>query len=119
MSKISGRGAGHHTGRPSPHIRSPFDRIPRASDGRHPVDVAVDKRLGDRVRRKWIVKLQDRIMVVLGSHSGLLLKLESMINEQQRDRERCYFVIGYEHGATEAHASSRGGAVAIERGVAS
>jgi len=33
-----------------------------------------------------------------------------MLNEQQRDRERCYFAIGYEHGATEAHAASRGGA---------
>lgn len=112
MSKISGRGAGHHNGHPTPRSRSPFDRIPRGQDGRHPVDIAVDSRLGDRVRRKWIVKLQERIMVVLGSHSGLLLKLESMMNEQQRDRERCYFVVGYEHGATEAHASSRCGGAA-------
>jgi hypothetical protein len=81
-----------------------FERISRAPDGRHPVDVAVDKRLSGGVRRKWIVKLQDRIMVVLGSHSSLFLKLDRMLTEQQRDREKCFFDVGYEYGETEANA---------------
>ncbi len=104
VSKISGDGPKDHARRPFRRMGSPFERISRAPDGRHPVDIAVDNRLSHGARRKWIVKLQDRIMVVLGSHSGLFLKLERMLNEQQRDREKCFFDVGYEYGETEANA---------------
>lgn len=107
MSKLSDAGAQHQSRRPSARGLSPFDRIPMGSDDRHPVDVAVEHRIGDRVRRKWIVKLQSRLVTLLGQHSGVFLKLETIMNEQSRDRERCYFNVGYEHGSAEAFARSR------------
>jgi hypothetical protein len=109
MEKMSGHGAGHHAKRNSMRGISPFERIPRVTDDRHPIDIAVENRLGDRVRQKWIVKLQERIIELLGAHSGLFLKLEARLNEQQRDRERCYFNIGYEHGVVDTHALARSG----------
>ena len=33
------------------------------------------------MRRKWIIKLQDRIIQLTGPHSRLLLKLEAMLKE--------------------------------------
>jgi hypothetical protein len=103
-SKISGDGPKDQARRSFQRLGSPFERISRAPDGRHPVDIAVDKRLSHGARRKWIIKLQDRIMVVMGSHAGLFLKLERMLNEQQRDREKCFFDVGYEYGQTDANA---------------
>jgi hypothetical protein len=81
---------------------SAFDRIPRDSNGQHPVDVDVDKQLRNRVRQRWIIKLQDRIIQLTGVHSRLFLKLESMLAEEGRERERCYFNVGYELGRSAA-----------------
>ncbi|HEY5960499.1 MAG TPA: hypothetical protein VIV60_28295, partial [Polyangiaceae bacterium] len=49
-----------------------------------------------------IIKLQDRIIELTGAHSRLFLKLDSMLDEQRRDRERCYFNAGYERGRAAA-----------------
>jgi hypothetical protein len=106
MGKIPGKGDAHQTQRPPSGGLSPFDRIPRDSEGRHPVDVEVEHRLKDRVRRQWIVKLQDRIIELTGTHSRLFLKLDNMLDEQRRDRERCYFNAGYEHGQSAARDNS-------------
>jgi hypothetical protein len=84
-----------------------FERISRGSDGLHPADVAVDNRVGDRVRQRWIIKMQDRLIELLGPHSQLYLGLEAKINSRSRDRERCYFNVGYEYGVAATRASLR------------
>jgi hypothetical protein len=107
VSKISSDEALHQKSQPSAYGLTHFERIPRDSDGRHPVDVAVDNRIADRVRQRWIIKLQNRIIELLGPHSRLYLGLETKINDQCRDRERCYFNVGYEYGAAATRASLR------------
>ncbi|MGE5785256.1 MAG: hypothetical protein ACM3ZE_11730 [Myxococcales bacterium] len=101
MSKLSDAGARHQWRHPSVHSLSSFDRIPRGHNDRHPVEIAVDNRIGDRVRRKWIVRLQNRILALLGPNSGVYMKLEAMLNEQALDRERNFFNVGYEYGMAE------------------
>ena len=91
VSKISSDEALHQKSQPSAYGLTHFERIPRDSDGRHPVDVAVD----------------NRIIELLGPHSRLYLGLETKINDQCRDRERCYFNVGYEYGAAATRASLR------------
>lgn len=66
------------------------------------MDIEVESRLNDRVRRKWIIKLQERIIELTGVHSRLFMKLDSMLDEQRRDRERHYFNVGYELGRAAA-----------------
>ena len=105
VSKIPSNEALHHKRYPCAYGLTHFERIPRGSDGRHPVDVAVDDRIGDRVRQRWIVKLQNRIIELLGPHFRLYLGLETKIKDQCRDRERCYFNVGYEYGAAATRAA--------------
>lgn len=106
MSKISGVSPGHHN-RPQLRAVPPFDRLVAGPDGRNPVDVAVESRVGNQVRQKWIIKFQDRILELLGkNHANLYLKLEAKLNEQSRDRERCFYNVGFEHGVAEGAAAS-------------
>ena len=115
MSKISDKGASHHPGRFSVRWRRHYDPIPRVVDDRHPVDIAVDKYLGDSVTRARIVQLQERVVSALGSESGSYLELESLVNERQREREKCFFDLGFEHGAAEKQAEVRLAALKLSR----
>jgi hypothetical protein len=115
MSKISDKGASHHPGRFSVRWCRYYDQIPRVADDRHPVDLAVDKCLGDSVTRARIVHLQQRVLSTLGAESGVYLELESTVNERQREREKCFFDLGYEHGATEIHAQTKLGSLRLSR----
>jgi hypothetical protein len=104
MSKISGPGAPHQARRGCARRVSTFDAIPRGSDDRHPIDIAVDRRAIERVRSKAIVSLQEKVLSALGQDKTLYLDLEVLINKRQRGRERCYFDLGFEHGVTVSHA---------------
>lgn len=107
LSKISSNDTSHQKRHPPGYGLTHFERIPRGSDGLHPADVAVENRIGDRVRQRWIVKMQDRLIELLGPHAQLYLGLEAKMNTRSRDRERCYFNVGYEYGVAATRASLR------------
>ncbi|MGE5785441.1 MAG: hypothetical protein ACM3ZE_12655 [Myxococcales bacterium] len=109
MSKLSDAGARHQWRHSSVDSLSPFERIPRGHNDRHPVEIAVDNRIGDRVRRKWIVRLQNQIVAFLGPNSGVFMKLDAMLNEQALDRERNFFNVGYEYGKADGTVAGQKG----------
>lgn len=104
MVKISDKGASHHPGRSSVRWRRYYDEIQRVAEDRHPVDLAVDKCLRDSVARVKIVRLQERVVAALGPECHTYMELESLMNDSQREREKCFFDLGYEHGAVEKQA---------------
>ena len=73
--------------------------------------MAVDGCLGDSVTRAQILRRQERLLAALGNETALYLDLEATINEHQREREKCFFDLGYEHGSVERLAEVRRGAL--------
>ena len=113
MVKISDKGVPHHPGRFSVRWQRHYDRIPHGADDRHPVDMAVDGCMDDNVTKAQIVRQQERLLSVLGKETALYLDLEATINEHRRERERCFFDLGYEHGSIERLAQMRRGILSL------
>lgn len=109
MNKISDKGASHHPGRFAFRWRRHYDQIVQGCDDRHPVDVAVEGCMNDSVARARIVRQQELLLAALGKESALYLDLEATINEHQREREKCFFDLGYEYGSIERLAEARRG----------
>jgi hypothetical protein len=115
MSKISDKGASHHERPLSIRWRRYYDQMTHDANDQHPVDIAVDKCLGATVTRAQIVRLQERLLAKLGSETAPYLELESLLNEYQREREKCFFDLGYEYGVVESQARTKRAEMRVPR----
>jgi hypothetical protein len=115
MNKVSDKGASHHPGRFAVRWRRYYDQIHRGPNDQHPVDEAVEKCLGNVTTRAKIVRLQERVSAAMGADASTFLELESLQTETQREREKCFFDLGYEHGSVEAQAKAKLGSVGLSR----
>jgi hypothetical protein len=79
-----------------------YDAIAAGEEG-HPVDLLVEREVGDEETRRRALALQNSVLAELGPETRrAFLELEELRNEIAADREERYFDVGYERGLAEA-----------------
>ncbi len=79
--------------------RNHYEALRRPELEIHPVDAAVSARLRHGAVRRQVTRLQSLVLKALGADVTPFMQLETLWNDERREREEAFFNVGFEYGS--------------------